>query len=222
MPQIDVPLVRGRFGATSRPDTWWVQPLVVFLGFQRLHRVLHMGSFSREKLLVRAVYFAHVFARAFRIRPHAWFGGPPAWFPSFLPFSAAFLILWAPGGFRFTCYYYRGAYYKALGGSAQLRRRRATQEVSGVSAPSRSILQNIHRYFMYLAVIFIVLLAKDAYDGFLVGPMAFTSTSVRWCSLINVILLAATRSAAIRCAIWSAASATFSRNLPFARRPTTA
>jgi hypothetical protein len=33
MPQLDVPLVRGRFGATSRPDAWWVQPLVVFLGF---------------------------------------------------------------------------------------------------------------------------------------------------------------------------------------------
>ena len=31
-----------------------------------------------------------------------------------LPFSPAILILWAPGGFRFTCYYYRGAYYKAF------------------------------------------------------------------------------------------------------------
>ena len=48
--------------------------------------------------------------------PQAWFGGngPPSWFPAFLPFSAAMLILWAPGGFRFTCYYYRGAYYKAF------------------------------------------------------------------------------------------------------------
>ena len=31
-----------------------------------------------------------------------------------IPFSAAMLILWAPGGFRLTCYYYRGAYYKAF------------------------------------------------------------------------------------------------------------
>ena len=38
----------------------------------------------------------------------------PGWWPAFLPFSAAMLILWAPGGFRFTCYYYRGAYYKAF------------------------------------------------------------------------------------------------------------
>ena len=32
MPSIDVPLERGRFGQTSRRDSWWVQPLVVFLG----------------------------------------------------------------------------------------------------------------------------------------------------------------------------------------------
>jgi hypothetical protein len=28
--------------------------------------------------------------------------------------TAAMLILWAPRGFRVTCYYYRGAYYKAF------------------------------------------------------------------------------------------------------------
>src|SRR5438552_3728035 len=32
MSHIDVPLVRSGFGETRRPDTWWVQPLVVFLG----------------------------------------------------------------------------------------------------------------------------------------------------------------------------------------------
>ena len=32
MSQIDVPLSRGSFGQTQRPDNWWVQPLVVFLG----------------------------------------------------------------------------------------------------------------------------------------------------------------------------------------------
>ena len=31
-----------------------------------------------------------------------------------LPFSPALLILWAPALFRLTCYYYRGAYYKAF------------------------------------------------------------------------------------------------------------
>jgi hypothetical protein len=32
MTQVDVPLVRSQFGQTSRADTWWVQPVAVFLG----------------------------------------------------------------------------------------------------------------------------------------------------------------------------------------------
>ena len=46
--------------------------------------------------------------------PHAWFGPKPGWWPAWLPFSPALLILPFPGLFRFTCYYYRGAYYKAF------------------------------------------------------------------------------------------------------------
>jgi hypothetical protein len=54
------------------------------------------------------------------------------WWPAALPFSAALLILWAPGGFRFTCYYYRGAYYKAFWQDpTACTGRRAAQVVSG-------------------------------------------------------------------------------------------
>ena len=45
---------------------------------------------------------------------HAWFGPKPAWWPGWLIFSPALLILPVPGIFRVTCYYYRGAYYKAF------------------------------------------------------------------------------------------------------------
>ena len=50
----------------------------------------------------------------FGYSPHAIFGTQPAWWPAWMFFSPAFLVLWAPAGFRFTCYYYRGAYYKAF------------------------------------------------------------------------------------------------------------
>ncbi len=33
MSSIDVPLKQGTFGQTSRKDSWWVQPLLVFLGY---------------------------------------------------------------------------------------------------------------------------------------------------------------------------------------------
>ncbi len=36
----------------------------------------------------------------------------PSWLPAWI--SPAFLILWAPAGFRVTCYYYRKAYYRAF------------------------------------------------------------------------------------------------------------
>jgi len=93
--------------------------------------------------------------------PDAWFGPRPAWLPGFV--TAAMLILWAPGGFRFTCYYYRGAYYKAFW---------ADPPSCTVGEPRKSylgertfplIIQNIHRYFLYLALIFIVLLSHDVW-----------------------------------------------------------
>ena len=80
--------------------------------------------------------------------------------------TPALLILWAPGGFRFTCYYYRGAYYKAFW---------ADPPACAVGEPRSGyrgerkfplILQNVHRYFLYLALIFILILAYDALTAF--------------------------------------------------------
>ena len=85
------------------------------------------------------------------------------WWPALLPFSPALLILPFPGLFRFTCYYYRGAYYKAFW---------ADPPACAVGEPRKSylgensfplILQNIHRYFLYVALIFIFLLAYDVW-----------------------------------------------------------
>jgi hypothetical protein len=82
------------------------------------------------------------------------------------PVTPAFLILWAPGGFRFTCYYYRGAYYKAFW---------ADPLGCAVGEPRKTywgerwfplILQNIHRYFLYFAILFIGLLLWDAWTAF--------------------------------------------------------
>ena len=188
MPQIDVPLVQGRFGATSRPDTWWVQPLVVFLGFTAFivysTWAAFQGEYYRFGPYISPMYSPELFGS-----PQAWFGPKPDWFPAFLPFSAAFLILWAPGGFRVTCYYYRGAYYKAFWADPP---NCAVGEPRKTYLGERSfplIVQNIHRYFMYLAVIFIGLLAKDAWDGFFDWPDGFHVNIGSFVLLINVILL---------------------------------
>jgi hypothetical protein len=91
----------------------------------------------------------------------SWFGIRPAWIPAWV--TAAMLILWAPGGFRVTCYYYRGAYYKAFW---------ADPPSCTVGEPRKKylgersfplILQNVHRYFLYLALLFLVLLTHDVW-----------------------------------------------------------
>ena len=83
--------------------------------------------------------------------------------PGFLPFSPAFLILWAPAGFRLTCYYYRGAYYKAFW---------ADPPSCAVGEPRNAfrgenslpmIVQNVCRYFLYLALLFILILSYDVW-----------------------------------------------------------
>jgi hypothetical protein len=187
MPQIDVPLVQGRFGSTTRPDMWWVQPLVVFLGFSAFIVYSTWAAFQGEHFRY-GPYISPMYSPELFGSPEAWFGVNHDWFPAFLPFSAAFLILWAPGGFRITCYYYRGAYYKAFWADPP---NCAVGEPRKKYLGERSfplIIQNIHRYFMYLALIFIVLLAKDAWDG-LWWPDGFHVGVGTLVLTINVILL---------------------------------
>jgi hypothetical protein len=80
------------------------------------------------------------------------------WLPAWL--SPALLILWAPGGFRLTCYYYRKAYYRAFF---------LDPPACAVGEPRNEykgetrllLFQNLHRYFLYFALIFLVILAID-------------------------------------------------------------
>jgi hypothetical protein len=125
---------------------------------------------------------------------HALLGPRPGWWPGWLPFSPAFLILWAPGGFRLTCYYYRGAYYKSFWADPPAC---AVGEPRSGFRGERSfplILQNIHRYFLYLALVFLVILSYDVWRAlWFEDPVTGTSqlgvgvgTLVL---LVNVVLL---------------------------------
>jgi hypothetical protein len=74
------------------------------------------------------------------------------------------LILPFPALFRFTCYYYRGAYYKAFWAdpvSCAVGEPRGTSYWGEHWFPL--ILQNVHRYFAYIAVLFIAVLSYDVY-----------------------------------------------------------
>jgi hypothetical protein len=178
LPQAPAGLPTPRaLGQTSREDLWWVQPLAVFLGLGAFIVYSTWAALQGAHYFVAGTeYLSPMYSPTLWDAPgqhsgHAWLGPWPSWL-SWVPVavaSPAFLILWAPAGFRFTCYYYRGAYYKAFWadpltcavGEPGFRGKRFRGERS-----LPLILQNVHRYFYYLAALFIVLLSIDAVKSY--------------------------------------------------------
>jgi hypothetical protein len=159
-----MPLLRRRFGETSRQDRWWLRPVLVFTILAAF--IVYatwaalQGDHYRFGPYLSPLYSPELFGSG-----AAWFGALPAWWPSWLPWSPAILILWAPGGFRLTCYYYRGAYYRAFWADppACTVGEPRTTYLGERSFPL--ILQNVHRYFLYLALGFLVILGHDVWDA---------------------------------------------------------
>ena len=186
--------VKRTFGETMRRDVWWLQPLVVLLGFSAFIAYStwagYQGEFYASGNLLSPFYSPELWGTT----EHALIEGPPTWWPGFLPFSPAFLILWAPVSFRLTCYYYRGAYYRAFW---------ADPPNCTVGEPRSKylgerhfplIIQNIHRYTLPFALALLVFLSLDAWNalwfdgagggeqlGLSVGTLVLT---------LNVVLLA--------------------------------
>jgi hypothetical protein len=76
------------------------------------------------------------------------------------------LILPIPAFFRVTCYYYRGAYYKAFWAdppSCTVGEPRSTYWGEN-SFPL--VLQNIHRYMLFLSVAVLLILGFDVWKAF--------------------------------------------------------
>jgi len=165
---------RGRFGASTRRDAWWVELVPV---------ILVLGAFS-----IYATW------RAFENNYYEW--GPylspfysPLIKPSWWPLSPALLILGGPLGFRATCYYYRKAYYRAffLDPPACAVGEGRSHRYRGETA-FPLVLQNLHRYFLYLALIFLIILWYDAVHAFWFnGRFGIGVGSV--VLLVNIVLL---------------------------------
>lgn len=192
--QARVSLPVRTFGQTNRPDAWWIYTLLTFLGLSAFVVYSTWAAFQGVHYSFGPYLSPFYSPELFGDSPHAWFGPKPTWWPGAIPYSPALLILWAPAGFRFTCYYYRGAYYKAFW---------MDPPSCTVGEPRKGyrgeqklplILQNVHRYFMYLALGFIVLLSIDAIKGFwftneATGKGSFGIGVGSFVLVINVILL---------------------------------
>lgn len=156
---------------TLRQDTWWLQPLLVVLG---------LGSFAiyaTWAALQNANYYADPYLSPFYspcLAVNCEHVSVPL-FGSWYVLSPAILILWIPGGFRLTCYYYRKAYYRSFfWAPPACAVRDAPSSYSGETR-FPFILQNVHRYFFWLSLPILVFLWWDAIiafrfpDGFGIG-----------------------------------------------------
>src|SRR5277367_3780414 len=165
-----------RLGSTQRQDSWWIEllPVVVVLGGFGLYATLRAfeGKFYEWGPYISPFYSPLIDAN------HHWW-----------PFSPAILILGGPLGFRATCYYYRKAYYRAFFLDPPAC---AVGEPSGRKYRGETafpfILQNLHRYFFYLAVLFLCFLWYDAVVAFRF-PEGFGIGVGSLVMLANVILL---------------------------------
>lgn len=153
------------FGITDRKDAWWVQPLVTFIALSAFVIYATWAAFQGEHYFYGSYISPLYSPELFGDSPHSWFGPKPGWWPGILPWSPALLVLWAPGLFRLTCYYYRGAYYKAFW---------ADPPSCTVAEPRKKyrgenffplIIQNIHRYFLYIALFFLIFLSIDVWKA---------------------------------------------------------
>ena len=163
MAHAPLPLAHRGFGETLRRDAWWLQPLVVFTILGAFVVYATWAAFQNAHYTYGPYLSPFYSPELFGSSGHAWFGPKPAWWPTLLPFSPALIILPFPGLFRVTCYYYRGAYYKAFW---------ADPPNCAVGEPRSSylgeryfplIVQNIHRYFLYVALFFLFFLSRDVW-----------------------------------------------------------
>lgn len=163
----DAGLVKRRWGETLRRDNWWVEPALIFLVLSAFIIYATWAAFQNNHFQHKNYLSPFYSPVLWGTSHHAWFGTENPWFwPGWLPFSPALLILPFPAGFRLTCYYYRGAYYKAFW---------SDPPACSVGEPRNSylgerflplVLQNVHRYFLYFALLFLCFLSFDAFCAF--------------------------------------------------------
>ena len=146
-----------------RRDAYWVQPaltafgLLVFVVYSTF-RAFQGKYFFTEPYL--SPFYSPCLSSSCAPAPHF------SLLPTFWIVTASVYIVILPLGFRLTCYYYRKAYYRSFW---------LSPPACAVNEPHKKytgetkfplILQNIHRYFFYAAVLVAAVLTWDALIAF--------------------------------------------------------
>jgi len=173
-----VPRSRPR---TERRDAWWLEnwPFVIVFSLFAIYATWRAVWPHEATIYWADPYLSPFYSPLIDPQHH--------WLPRVI--SPAILILWGPLGFRLTCYYYRKAYYRgyfADPAACAVSEKKTEGYCGETSFPF--ILQNVHRYFFYVAVFFLVVLWYDAIRAFFFpnGVGLGVGTVIM---LVNVVLL---------------------------------
>lgn len=155
MAQIAAPYNRRGFLSTLRTDTWWLEPALVAASLAVFFGWLTISIFLDSWAYEIGPYLSPVY------EPHFEFLVSDNWL-----ISPALVVLLGPVPFRATCYYYRRAYYRSVFLSPPACAVGDVGKTYKGESRMPLIVQNLHRLFMYSALLFIPILWWGAAHGF--------------------------------------------------------
>ena len=158
----------GPEAPTLRQDTWWVEPVITVTILTAFVVYSTWAAFINKDYYVGAALHRNLISPFYSpcLAASCVAGSHPRVVAEWWSLSPALLILIFPLGFRLTCYYYRKAYYRSFWWSPPAC---AVADAHGsYSGETRIplILQNVHRYFFWILLIFNTILTIDAIEAF--------------------------------------------------------
>ena len=162
---LKLPVING-LGRTNRIDKWWTQPLTMGIGltaalvytFWRLF-IYGTETSTGASLISYELEGSKVMSPIFSPNVLEWdLFGLSTWdHPEWV--NAAILVLWIPFGFRGTCYYMRRVYYRTFFASpvaCWVDEPDINKKLGYKGEKRLFIFNNLHRYFLYAAMIILV------------------------------------------------------------------
>jgi len=153
---------------TLRPDRWWLLPAVYGLtlgvvGLYLVYAVFFQGT-PKNPSYYWEPYISPMYSPC--VTGNCPSGAGWGWFPSIAPVTPALIVIIFPAGLRATCYYYRKAYYRSFFLSPPACA--VPEPYKRYKGESRFplIVQNVHRYFFYITLLFNGVLTYDAVIAF--------------------------------------------------------
>ncbi len=153
---------------TLRRDRWWRAPaatvaflsaFVAYATWAALENRDYFVGAAAHRDLISPFYSPCVAASCVA-------GARGSLFLSWWAISPAILVLAVPLGFRFTCYYYRKAYYRSFWRSPPACAVADGHPRYRGETRFPLVLQNLHRYFFLAGLVFNVILTIDAVMAF--------------------------------------------------------